>query len=248
MAKRYQRVIRSSRKLKNDRQYNGQKIPKGTFCIFLLLYCLSFFGLRLLLITLWYLLAIVLSVLLRFTATSDYPLVSFGHCIVCHSSFYSYIWLPFGIFWPLYCLSFFGLRPLLIILWYCLAIVLSVIRRITAALITLWYLLAIVLSVILRFTATSDYPLVSCGHCIVCHSSVYASDYPLVSFGHCIVCYTSVYGCFWLPFGIVCPLHCLSFFCLRILLIILWYLFAIVLSVILRLEWQTIQCPKDTKG
>jgi hypothetical protein len=46
--------------------------------------------------------------------------------------------LPFGIFWPLYCLSFFALRLLLI---------------------TLWYLLAIVLSVILRFTATSDYPL-----------------------------------------------------------------------------------------
>jgi hypothetical protein len=31
-------------------------------------------------------LAIVLSVLLRFTATSDFPLVSFGHCIVCPSS------------------------------------------------------------------------------------------------------------------------------------------------------------------
>jgi hypothetical protein len=124
-------------------------------------------------------------------------------------------------------------RRFLVILWYLLAIVLFVILRFSL-LITLWYLLAIVLSVILRFTATCDYPLVSFGHCIVCHSSVYASDYPLVSFGHCIVCYTSVYGCFWLPFGIVCPLHCLSFFCLRILLIILWYLLAIVLSVILR--------------
>ena len=29
MAKRYQRVITSSCKPKNDRQYNGQKIPKG---------------------------------------------------------------------------------------------------------------------------------------------------------------------------------------------------------------------------
>jgi flagellar biosynthesis protein FliP len=142
MAKRYQRVIRS-RKSKNDRQYNG---------LFWSLYCLSFFGLRLLLITLWYLLAIVLSVILRFTATSDYPLVSFGHYIVCHSSVYGYFWLPFGIFCTLHCLSFFALRLLLI---------------------TLWYLLAIVLSLILRFTALSDYPLVSFGHCIVCHSSVY---------------------------------------------------------------------------
>ena len=117
------------------------------------LYCLSFFALRLLLITLWYLLAIVLSsVNLRFTATSDYPLVSFGHYIVCHSSLYGYISLPFGIFWTLHCLSFFALRLLLI---------------------TLWYLLDIALSVFLRFTATSDYPLVSFGHCIVCHSSLY---------------------------------------------------------------------------
>ena len=29
MAKQYQRIIRSGRKPKNDRQYNGQKIPKG---------------------------------------------------------------------------------------------------------------------------------------------------------------------------------------------------------------------------
>ena len=139
------------------------------FGIFWTFYCLSFIGLRLFLITLWYLLDIALSVILRFTAISDYPLVTFGHCIVCHSSLYGYFWLPFGIFWPLHCLSFFGLRLLLI---------------------TLWYLLAIVLSVILRFTATSDYPLVSFDHCIVCHSyiRVRASHYPLVSFGHCIVC------------------------------------------------------------
>jgi hypothetical protein len=41
--------------------------------------------------TLWYLLAIVLSVLLRFT-DSDYP---------------------YGIYWPLYCLSFFELLILI---------------------------------------------------------------------------------------------------------------------------------------
>jgi hypothetical protein len=128
MSNRYQRIIRSSCKPKKDRQDNGQKIPLSVILRFTLL------------ITLWYLLAITLSVILRFTATSDYRLVSFGHCIVCHSSVYSYFWLPFGICWTLYCLSF-GLLLL----------------------ITLWYLLAIVLSIILRFTATSDYRLVSFG-------------------------------------------------------------------------------------
>jgi hypothetical protein len=87
-----------------------------------------------------------MAVILRFTATSDCPLVLFGHCIVCRSSVYGYFWLPFGIVWPLHCLSFFCLRILLI---------------------TLWYLLAIVLSVILRFTATSDYPLVLLGLIVV---------------------------------------------------------------------------------
>ena len=106
---------------------------------------------------------------------------SFGHCIVCPSITASDY--PFGIFWPLYCLSFnYGF-------W-----------------LPLWYLLAIVLSVLqLRLLIT---PLVSFGHCIVC-PSITASDYPfgifwslyclsffdsqllitpLVSFGHCIVC------------------------------------------------------------
>jgi hypothetical protein len=53
--------------LKKNRQHNGQKIPKGWFWL-----------------PLWYLLAIVLSVLLQYT-DSDYP---------------------FGIFWSLCCLSF----------------------------------------------------------------------------------------------------------------------------------------------
>ena len=201
------------------------------------LYCLSF-DLRLL-ITLWYLLAIVLSVL-RFTAT-DYPLVSSGHCIVC-PLIYGY-WLPFDIFWPLYCLSF-DLR-LLITLWYLLAILIYGYWFLSSGF-TLSYwlpfgiftLLAIVLSV-LRFTAT-DYPLVSSGHCIVCPSiygywlpSLYlrftATDYPLIwSSGHCIVC-PSIYG-YWLPFGIFLPFYCL-FLDLR-LLITLWYLLAIVLSVL----------------
>jgi hypothetical protein len=112
------------------------------FCrsLFVLLYfffwplcCLSFFDIRILItplvsfdhcvvcpssiyglwLPLWYLLAIVLSVLLRYT-NSDYPfgifwpfcclsffdirilitpLVSFGHCVVCPSSIYGF-WLP----------------------------------------------------------------------------------------------------------------------------------------------------------
>ena len=112
------------------------------------------------------------------------------------------------------------------------------------------FVLAIVLSVLLRLMA-SDYtfgilwplcclfsfdcwllitPLVSCGHCIVCSSSIVgfwlhlwslyflSFDWwllitPLVSCGHCIVCSSSIDG-FWLH---------------------LWYLVAIVFSVLLRL-------------
>jgi hypothetical protein len=126
------------------------------FCrsLFVLLYlffwplcCLFFFDIRIL-ITLWYILAIVLSVLFRHT-DSDYSLVSFGHCVFCSSSTYGF-WLLFGIFWPLCCMFFFDVRIL----------------------ITLWYLLAIVLSVLLRHT-NSDYSLVSFGHCVVCSSSTY---------------------------------------------------------------------------
>ena len=293
------------------------------------LYCLSFIALRLL-TTLWYIghcivcpsslygfwlpfgiLAIVLSVLHRFTA-SDYPLVSWplyclsfialrllttlwylGHCIVCPSSLYGF-WLPFGILaivlsvlhrftasdyplvsWPLYCLSFIALR-LLTTLWYlghCIVCPSSLYGfRLPFG------ILAIVLSVLHRFTA-SDYPLVSwplyclsfidlrfpttlwyLGHCIVCPSSLYGfwlpfgilaivlsvlhrSTFPttLWYLGHCIVCPSSLYG-FWLPFGILAivlsvlhrftasdyplvswPLYCLSFVALR-LLTTLWYL------------------------
>jgi hypothetical protein len=99
-------VIRIS-KLTKNRQYNGQKIPKGQSESVNRLYCLFFVDL-LILIT---------------------PLVSFGHCIVCSSSIY-WFWFPFwyllaivlsvlrqftdfdcrfGIFWPLYCLFFVDL-------------------------------------------------------------------------------------------------------------------------------------------
>jgi hypothetical protein len=63
--------------------------------------------LRLLITSLWYLLAIVLSVL-RFTASDYLPLVSFGHCIVCPSIYG--LWLPpFGIF-KLFLYIFWKLR------------------------------------------------------------------------------------------------------------------------------------------
>ena len=163
-------------------------IPR--FCIVYhssILYCMSFLDLRLLIT----------------------PLVSCGHCIVCPSSIYDF-WLllwylvaivlsvlprfttfdyPFGILWPLYCLSFLDLRLLIIpfgILWplYCLSLLdlrLLIIRL---------YLVAIVLSFPPRFT-TSDYPF-----CILW--PLYCLSPPRFT--------TSDY-----PFVILWPLYCLSF-------------------------------------
>jgi hypothetical protein len=147
---------------------------------------------------LWYLVVIVLYVILLSTA-SDYhfdflwsfycmsffylrllitTLVSCGHCIVCHSSIYGF-WLP---------------------LWYLVVIVLCVILLSTYGFwLPLWYLVVILFCVILLSTA-SDYhfgilwslycvsffylrllinTLVSCGHCIVFHSSTYGFWLPL---------------------------------------------------------------------
>ena len=221
------------------------------FGIFWPLCCLSFLDLRIMIIplvsfghcvvcpliyglwlSLWYLLAIVLSVLLWFT-DYDYPFGIFGHCVVCSliyglwlSLWYllaivlSVLWFtdydyPFSIFWPLCCLSFFDLRIMII-------------------------------------------PLVSFGHCVVCPSLIYGlwlslwylwplcclsfdlriMIIHLVSFGHCVVC-PLIYG-LWLslwyllaivlsvllwftdydyPFSIFWPLCCLSFFDLRIMII-----------------------------
>ena len=122
------------------------------FGIFLPLYCLSILNLPFLL-PLWYLLSILLSVHLQFIVFIT-PLVSFGHSVVCPSSIYRFDY-PFGIFWPLYCLSIFNLPFLL----------------------PLWYLLVIVLSVHLQFTVFIT-PLVSFGHSIVYPSSIYHSVYP----------------------------------------------------------------------
>ena len=184
---------------------------------------------------LWYLLAMVLSVL-RLLIT---PLVSFGHGAVCPSSS-DY---PFGIFWPWCCLSFgFWLH-----LWYLLAMVLSVLRLLITPLVSfghgavcpsssdytfgifwpwcclslvfwlpLWYLLAMVLSV-LHLLIT---PLVSFGHGVVCPLF---SDYPFGIFWP----WCSLSFVFWLPLGIFWPWCCLSF----VFWLHLWYLLAMVLSV-----------------
>ena len=231
------------------------------------LYCLSFFYLRLLVT----------------------PLVSCGHCIVCPSSIYDF-WLPlwyhvaivlsvlprfttfdypFGILWPLYCLSVLDLRLLIIPFVSCGHCIVFPSSNYDFWL-PLWYLVAVVLSVLPRLT-TSDYPfgilwplhflsfldlrllitpLVSCGHCIVCHSSIlYCPSFldirllitPLVSCGHCVVCPSSIYD-LWLSFsylvaivlsvlprfttsdysfGILWPFYCLSFLELRLLITLL---------------------------
>ena len=200
---------------------------------------------------LWYLLAIVLSDLLRFT-NSDYTcgilwplccltffdlqilitsLVSFGHSVVCPSSIYRF-WLPlwyllaivlsdllrftdydylFGIFWPLCCLFFFDILILitsLVSFGHCVVWPSSIYR----SWLLLWYLLAIVLSLLLRFT-DSDYLFGAFWSlCCLTVFDLQILITPLVSFGHCVVWPSSIYR-FWLH---------------------LWYLLAIVLSDLLR--------------
>ena len=149
--------------------------------------------------------AVVVSVLPRFK-TSDYPfgilwplyfpsfldlrflitpLISCGHCIVCPSSIYDF-WLP---------------------LWYLVAIVLSILPRFTTSYYPfgiLWPLyclsfLDFVLSVIPRFT-TSDYPFgILWPLCCLSFLDLRLMIILLVSCGHCIVCPSSLYD-FWLPF------------------------------------------------
>ena len=202
-------------------------------------------------IHLWYLLAIVLSDLLRFT-DSDYtfgifwplccltffdlqilitPLVSFGHCVVWPSSIYR-SWLPlwyllaivlfvllritdydylFGIFWPLYCLTFFDLQILitpLVSFGHCVVWPSSIYRL----WLPLWYLLAIVLSDLLRFTDYNNSFGVFWSLCCLLFFDILNLITSLVSFGHCVVWPSSIYR-FWLH---------------------LWYLLAIVLSDLLR--------------
>ena len=122
-----------------------------------------------------YLLAIVLSVLLRYT-DSDYL---------------------FGIFWPLCCLFFFDILILitsLVSFDHCIVCSSSICRF----WLPLWYLLTIVLSVLHRYT-DSDYlfgifwPL-----CCLFFFDILILITSLVSFDHCVVCSSLIYW-FWLP-------------------------------------------------
>jgi hypothetical protein len=158
---------------------------------------------------LWYLVAIMLSVPLRFTA-SDYP---------------------FGILWSLCCLAFFDSRLLITPLVSCCHCVVwpSSIRGFW---LPLWYLVAIVLSGLLRFTV-SDYsfgilwplcclvffdsrllitPLVSCGHCVVWPSSIHGFWLPLWYLVAIVLSDLLRFTASDYPFGILWQLCCLAFF------------------------------------
>ena len=123
-------------------------------------------------LSLWYLLAIVLSVFfdLQILVIS---LVSVGHCVVCLLRFTNSGYL-FGICWPLCCLS-----SSIYIFW-----------------LSLWYLLAIVLSVFfdLQILVIS---LVSVGHCVVCLLRFTYSGYLFCIFWPLVCLCSSIYG-FWL--------------------------------------------------
>jgi hypothetical protein len=174
-------------------------------------------------------------------------LVSCGHCVVCPAidSFWLPIWYllaivlfvllwltgsnyPFGIFWSLCCLSFCDLQLLIthvVSFGHCV-----VCPAIDSLWLPIWYGVAIVLSVLLRLTA-SDYPfvilwllcclsfcdwqllishLVSCGHCVVCPFVIDSFRLPI---WYLLAIVLSVL--LWLtasdyPFGILWPLCCLS--------------------------------------
>jgi ubiquitin-protein ligase len=219
-------------------------------------------------------------------------LVSFGYCVVCPSaidSFWLPIWYlvaillsvlrliasdyPFGIFWPLCCLSFCDWQVLIthLVFFGHYVVCPSVIYSFW---LPMWYLLAIVLSV-LRLTA-SDYPfgmvwplcclsfcdwqllithLLSCGHCVVCPSvidSFWLAIWYLVSIVLSVLLWLTASD---YPFGILWPLCCLSFCDWQLLIthlvscshcvvcpandsfwLPIWYLLAIMLSVLL---WLT---------
>ena len=160
------------------------------------------------------------------------PLVSFGHCVICPSS-YSF-WLPlwyllvivlsvppvtasdcpFDIFWSL-CYRSLHIQLLitpLISFGHCV-----ICPSIYSFWLPLWYLLVIVLSV--PPVTASDCPFAIFWW--LCYSSLHLQLLiaPLISFGHCAIC-PSIYS-FWLP---------------------LWYLLVIVLSVP---PFTAFDCPFD---
>jgi uncharacterized membrane protein len=117
---------------------------------------------------------------------------------------------PFGILWPLCCLSF-ALRLLITSLVYCGRCV--VCPSLYGFWLPLWYIVAIVLSV-LRFSA-SDYPFGILLPLCCLSFALRLLITPLVSCCHCVVC-PSLYG-FWLS---------------------LWYLVALVKSEGQTTQWQ----------
>jgi hypothetical protein len=135
-------------------------------------------------------------------------LVSCGHCIVCPSSIYDF-WLPlwylvavvlsvlprltnsdypFGIFWPLYFLSFLDLRLMithLVSSGHCIVCPSSIYDF----WLSLWYLVAIVLSVLLRYIRILITPLVSsnssCNAVVLAHPIFFILATALLSTGFC---------------------------------------------------------------
>ena len=121
---------------------------------------------------LWYLLAIVSSLLLQ-CMPSDYPFGNFGHCIVCPTLICAF-WLP---------------------LWYLLPIVSSVLLRFMPSDYPFGIFWQIVSSV-LRLMP-SDYPFAICWPLYrLSYFDKCLLITPLVSFGHCIFCPTSI-NAFW---------------------------------------------------
>ena len=112
---------------------------------------------------------------------------SFGHCIVCPpSSGY-----PFGIFWSLYCLSFFDVRFLItpmVSFGHCVVCHSSQ----YGFWLPLWYHLTIVLSV-LRHTASNYSFHILWPLCCLSFFNIRFLITPLISFDHCIV-RPSAYG------------------------------------------------------
>ena len=225
--------------------------------------CLFFFDIRILITPLvssnsscpfvLFLLAIVLSVLLRYT-DSDYPFgifklflsfctFSFGHCVVCSSSIYGF-WLPLWYLQTLLVILYFFFWPLCFLFFFDIRILITPLVSSNSSCPFVLFLLAIVLSVLLRYT-DSDYPF-----------GIFKLflSFCTFSFGHCVVCSSSIYG-FWLPlwylqtllvllYFFFWPLCCLFFFDIRILITPLvssnsscpfvLFLLAIVFSVLLR--------------
>jgi hypothetical protein len=166
---------------------------------------------------------------------------------------------PFGIFWPLYCLSFLDIR-ILITLLVSFGHYIACPFSIYGFWLPFWYLLVIILLVLSRYM-DSDYPFgifwpLYCVSFLDIRILITLS----VSFGHYIVCPFSIYG-FWLPFWFFWPLYCLSFLDIQVLItplvyfshyiacpssiygfwLHLWYLFAIVLMALPRYTYAG--CP-----